>query len=293
MAGPFLALLDGVDLEAPADEPTAQRLSARLRRLSQGLPERPHRALDAAARPLPDARRPRRLARPHLRAAAGRGRTQLSPGLARRAPLAALRGLQERRGEAVLPRAFRPARPADPAGRRAAGDQRRPGGRARPRNGARRHPRLLPARPLDLARLLPHPAHRPDPGRRHQGRPPPPRQPPAAGGDRAPAASTTRWRARSSPAPAPRCSPSPPCAPPARRASRIGGETLPVIVGTPAEGETIGEETFDGRTETAIFPGDLPADPAPAVRRGPGMPGPSRSASCASSRRGWSAAPRA
>ncbi|EAS48667.1 conserved hypothetical protein [Aurantimonas manganoxydans SI85-9A1] len=41
-----------------------------------------------------------------------------------------------------------------------------------------------------------------------------------------------------------------------------GGETLPVIVGTPAEGETIGEETFDGRTETAIFPGDLPADPA-------------------------------
>ena len=39
------------------------------------------------------------------------------------------------------------------------------------------------------------------------------------------------------------------------------GDTLPVIVGIPAEGETIGAETFDGRTETAIFPGDLPADP--------------------------------
>lgn len=40
------------------------------------------------------------------------------------------------------------------------------------------------------------------------------------------------------------------------------GDRLPVIVGTPAAGETIGDETFDGKTETAIFPGDLPADPA-------------------------------
>lgn len=38
-----------------------------------------------------------------------------------------------------------------------------------------------------------------------------------------------------------------------------GRETLPVIIGTPLEGETIGDETFDGETETAIFPGDLPA----------------------------------
>jgi predicted YcjX-like family ATPase len=37
---------------------------------------------------------------------------------------------------------------------------------------------------------------------------------------------------------------------------------LPVIVGTPLKGETIGRETFDGETETAIFPGDLPEDPA-------------------------------
>jgi predicted YcjX-like family ATPase len=39
-----------------------------------------------------------------------------------------------------------------------------------------------------------------------------------------------------------------------------GRETLPVIIGTPIKGETIGDETFDGKTETAVFPGDLPAD---------------------------------
>ncbi|MGX9575909.1 YcjX family protein [Mesorhizobium sp. f-mel] len=37
-----------------------------------------------------------------------------------------------------------------------------------------------------------------------------------------------------------------------------GRETLPVIIGTPLKGEKINGETFDGRTETAIFPGDLP-----------------------------------
>jgi predicted YcjX-like family ATPase len=40
------------------------------------------------------------------------------------------------------------------------------------------------------------------------------------------------------------------------------GETLPVVVGTPIAGETIGADTFDGDRETAIFPGDLPADPS-------------------------------
>jgi predicted YcjX-like family ATPase len=40
---------------------------------------------------------------------------------------------------------------------------------------------------------------------------------------------------------------------------RQGRETLPVIIGTPMKGETIGDETFYGETETAIFPGDLPA----------------------------------
>ncbi|GAA2822178.1 hypothetical protein EDC40_105428 [Aminobacter aminovorans] len=37
-----------------------------------------------------------------------------------------------------------------------------------------------------------------------------------------------------------------------------GRDTLPVIIGTPIEGETIGKERFDGNSETAIFPGDLP-----------------------------------
>jgi predicted YcjX-like family ATPase len=40
------------------------------------------------------------------------------------------------------------------------------------------------------------------------------------------------------------------------------GETLPAIIGTPLPGETVAGKTFDGATETAIFPGDLPDDPA-------------------------------
>jgi predicted YcjX-like family ATPase len=40
-----------------------------------------------------------------------------------------------------------------------------------------------------------------------------------------------------------------------------GREMLPVIIGTPLAGETINGETFDGLTETAIFPGDLPDKP--------------------------------
>jgi predicted YcjX-like family ATPase len=39
-----------------------------------------------------------------------------------------------------------------------------------------------------------------------------------------------------------------------------GRETLPAILGVPAKGESVGGETFDGKTETAIFPGDLPMD---------------------------------
>jgi uncharacterized protein len=39
-----------------------------------------------------------------------------------------------------------------------------------------------------------------------------------------------------------------------------GREKLPPILGTPAPGEIVGGETFDGNTEVATFPGDLPAD---------------------------------
>jgi predicted YcjX-like family ATPase len=46
-----------------------------------------------------------------------------------------------------------------------------------------------------------------------------------------------------------------------------GRETLPVIIGTPLKGERIGDETFDGTTETAIFPGDLPEKPGAVFSR--------------------------
>jgi hypothetical protein len=38
-------------------------------------------------------------------------------------------------------------------------------------------------------------------------------------------------------------------------------EKLPSLLGTPASGERAGGETFDGNTEVATFPGDLPDDP--------------------------------
>jgi len=40
-----------------------------------------------------------------------------------------------------------------------------------------------------------------------------------------------------------------------------GREKLPSILGTPAPGEMADGEAFDGETEVATFPGDLPADP--------------------------------
>ncbi len=51
---------------------------------------------------------------------------------------------------------------------------------------------------------------------------------------------------------------------------RQGRETLPVILGTPLEGETIDGRTFDGATETAIFPGDLPQRPGQVFEAGDG-----------------------
>src|SRR5450631_448439 len=40
-----------------------------------------------------------------------------------------------------------------------------------------------------------------------------------------------------------------------------GRDKLPSILGTPAAGEIANGEAFDGNTEVATFPGDLPADP--------------------------------
>ncbi len=39
-----------------------------------------------------------------------------------------------------------------------------------------------------------------------------------------------------------------------------GREKLPSILGTPISGEVANGESFDGKTEVATFPGDLPQD---------------------------------
>jgi predicted YcjX-like family ATPase len=39
-----------------------------------------------------------------------------------------------------------------------------------------------------------------------------------------------------------------------------GRDKLPSILGTPIKGEVAGGETFDGETEVATFPGDLPVN---------------------------------
>jgi hypothetical protein len=49
---------------------------------------------------------------------------------------------------------------------------------------------------------------------------------------------------------------------------RQKGHELPCIAGTPEAGESIGGEVFDGRSEAAVFPGDLPEDPARALQGG-------------------------
>ncbi len=47
--------------------------------------------------------------------------------------------------------------------------------------------------------------------------------------------------------------------------AKHGGERLACIIGTPLPGETIDGRVFDGKTEVAVFPGDLPEEPAAAL----------------------------
>ena len=47
-----------------------------------------------------------------------------------------------------------------------------------------------------------------------------------------------------------------------------GGVELPTLVGTPLGGERLGDKLFDGIEQAAIFPGDLPGDPALALKHG-------------------------
>jgi uncharacterized protein len=51
-----------------------------------------------------------------------------------------------------------------------------------------------------------------------------------------------------------------------------GRDKLPSLLGTPAAGESANGELFDGETEVATFPGDLPADPE-ALFKGDGFRG--------------------
>src|SRR5690606_6596129 len=55
------------------------------------------------------------------------------------------------------------------------------------------------------------------------------------------------------------------------RATREGtvthrGDRLPSIIGTPLPGERVNGEIFDGNSEIAMFPGDLPEDPQSVFR---------------------------
>jgi predicted YcjX-like family ATPase len=46
------------------------------------------------------------------------------------------------------------------------------------------------------------------------------------------------------------------------------GEQLPAIAGIPEKGQHIAGETYDGKTEIALFPGDLPTDPDSIFQQG-------------------------
>ncbi|MEI2383852.1 YcjX family protein [Breoghania sp. JC706] len=54
---------------------------------------------------------------------------------------------------------------------------------------------------------------------------------------------------------------------------RQDGTTLPAILGTPLPGERLEGEIYDGESEIALFPGDLPNDPA-AIYEAPTGPSP-------------------
>ncbi len=51
------------------------------------------------------------------------------------------------------------------------------------------------------------------------------------------------------------------------REAQIGKELLPCILGTPMPGERVDGKIFDGREVAAVFPGDLPEDPAAALEK--------------------------
>ena len=59
--------------------------------------------------------------------------------------------------------------------------------------------------------------------------------------------------------------------------AKSGRQRLPCIVGVPLPGERLGAKVFDGRAEAAVFPGDLPDDPASLLAQPGGPPVPAES----------------
>jgi uncharacterized protein len=49
--------------------------------------------------------------------------------------------------------------------------------------------------------------------------------------------------------------------------AKLGRQRLPCIVGVPLPGERLDGKVFDGKAEAAVFPGDLPEDPASLLTR--------------------------
>src|SRR5262245_14347927 len=54
--------------------------------------------------------------------------------------------------------------------------------------------------------------------------------------------------------------------------AKSGRQRLPCIVGVPLPGERLGGKLFDGKAEAAVFPGDLPEDPASLLARPASVP---------------------
>ncbi|MNL30033.1 hypothetical protein D3C87_1517460 [compost metagenome] len=144
----------------------------KLRRLSEGLQIRRAVALHLAAGPSADAGGSGRITGADLCAPAGADRRQGTKGVAARHDGAALRRLQGNRGKTLLPRTFRPPRPADRADRHSSGGQSRPGGGAGSGTGAGRCSRLFPPWHQQSFVIAAGPAHRQGVDCRYQGRPP-------------------------------------------------------------------------------------------------------------------------
>ena len=150
---------------------------AAVHRLFARLPRRTFCDEPAAARPLSDARQPRRFAGADLCAARRPHRQCSTRGFAVGDDGAALRGVQGRGGPPVLPRSFLAARSPNRPGRCALGVQCRTGSAGRSRGGAGGNSGLFQNRAQHVSQRPVPAADRPHPVCRDQGRSSAPFQP--------------------------------------------------------------------------------------------------------------------